>query len=157
METVHNYEQIMAWKPDDLRALIGSRVAVHEAADVYAYWTNPHTYTGEWSPLGSGIVAEVDYRTDSGGYNGSLMFVGGGGTGWISGQPIRITQTPPSGETVVRADARERLARHLYAEGSALEREAAARWDAGEVSRSRMDDYRRAADRALAVITGKEA
>ncbi|MEU0078482.1 hypothetical protein ABZY58_11350 [Micromonospora tulbaghiae] len=54
-------------------------------------------------------------------------------------------------------DARERLARHLYIEGCALEDVAAKRWDAGTVAAERVNHYLAAADRLLAVITGKEA
>lgn len=52
-------------------------------------------------------------------------------------------------------DARERLARHLYIEGCALDDLAAKRWDSGTVAANRVEDYRRAADRILAVITGQ--
>lgn len=55
-----------------------------------------------------------------------------------------------------RANAREWLARHLYIEGSAVERDAAQWWDSGMVRPALMEEYRRAADRALAAITGKE-
>lgn len=93
METVHNYEQIMTWKPDDLRGLIGSHITVHEAADDRAFWKDPLAYAGRWLPLGSGVVANIDYRPDSGGYSGRLIYAEGGSSGWISGQPIRMTET----------------------------------------------------------------
>lgn len=93
MEVVHNYEQIMAWKPDDLRALIGSHVSVREPADDRAFWTDPHGYAGEWQPLASGLVVGTDYRYDSGGYSGRLVYADGGWFGWLSGQPISITET----------------------------------------------------------------
>ncbi len=51
-------------------------------------------------------------------------------------------------------DARERLASHLYVTHFSLSPHAEKEWDAGEVSQARMDDCRRAADRALAAITG---
>jgi len=66
--------------------------------------------------------------------------------------PVRLDTV----SRLVAPDARERLARHLWIEGSALEGEAGERWDAERVPANRMDDYRRAADAALAVITGQE-
>lgn len=69
------------------------------------------------------------------------------------GIPVRLATSLPGSQFA--ADARERLARHLWIEGAALEHEAGERWDTGKVPANRMDDYRRAADRILAVITGK--
>lgn len=54
-----------------------------------------------------------------------------------------------------REHDRERLARHLYIRDCSHEREAAEHWDAGRVSRTRMEQYRSAADRALAALAGQ--
>lgn len=59
-------------------------------------------------------------------------------------------------ERLTGPEARERLARHLYVEGCALEAEAAARWDAGKVPPGQMGNYRRAANRAVAALDRKE-
>lgn len=56
----------------------------------------------------------------------------------------------------IAADAHDRLARHLYIEGCALDDLAAKRWDGGAVDAARMDDYREAADRALTAIAGQD-
>lgn len=93
MEVIHNYEQVMVWKPDDLRAMIGSHVTPHVAADDRAFWVDPHGYTGRWETLASGVVADVEYTPNSGGYAGKLVYVDGNWSGWISGQPITITET----------------------------------------------------------------
>lgn len=55
------------------------------------------------------------------------------------------------------SDARERLARHLFITGSAVQDEAAKRWDAKTVHQFRVEDYLRRADELLAVITDPAA
>jgi hypothetical protein len=93
VETVHNYEQIMAWKPEDVRALVGSHVTPRVAADDRAFWMDPHGYTGEWDLLASGVVVDIEYTSGSGGHTGRLFYADGARFGWISGQPITITET----------------------------------------------------------------
>jgi hypothetical protein len=92
VDTVHNYEQIMAWQPSDVRALIGSHVSPRAAADDRTFWMDPHGYIGEWEPLASGLVMDTEYTLDSAGYSGRLLYADGGWCGWISGQPIFIIE-----------------------------------------------------------------
>lgn len=93
MPTVHNYEQVMAWQPHDVRNLIGKRVSARAASDGRAFWADPHRYVGDWESLASGLVVDAVYVPDSGGCSGRLIYADGGWLGWISGQPITITET----------------------------------------------------------------
>ncbi len=89
--TIHNYEQLMAWKPADAAALVGKRIRLEEAADQRTYWADPHSYAGSWDVIGAGVVDHVETRMHHGRLEEvGAWFAGGGGIGWLSGQPVRL-------------------------------------------------------------------
>ncbi|GIM88779.1 hypothetical protein [Paractinoplanes toevensis] len=86
---IHNHEQIMAWKPQDVEAMIGKSIVVESAEDP-AFWSDPHRWAGEWTLLGAGTVASVDTYNRPILETFKVVFAEGGWAGVILGQPIRI-------------------------------------------------------------------